>query len=89
MKYAIVDNKIVNTETHEISDFVIKLGDTLTFTLNPKFLTIAEICALKNKQVIFPDSMSDILKRPANEIKAECQLLVALGYAPKGETVNV
>ena len=89
MKYAIVNNKIINTETHEVSDFVIKLSDTLTLTLNPQFLTVAGICALKNKQVIFPDSMSDILKRPANEIKAECELLVALGYAPKGETVNV
>lgn len=89
MKYKIIDNKIVDTETNEISDFVMKLGDTLTLTLNPQFLTIAEICALKNKQVIFPDSTSDILKRPADEVKAECELLVALGYAPKGETVNV
>ena len=85
MKYAIINNTIVDTETNEISDFVITIEDSLTLTLNPQFLTIAEICALKNKQVIFPDSMSDILKRPANEIKAECQLLVALGYAPKGE----
>lgn len=83
MKYAIINNEIVDTETNEITDFVIKLGDTLTLTLNPQFLTIAGICALKNKQVIFPDSMSDILKRPADEIKAECELLVALGYAPK------
>lgn len=89
MKYVIIDNKIINTKTHEISDFVITIEDSLTLTLNPQFLTIAGICALKNKQVIFPDSMSDILKRPANEIKAECQLLVALGYAPKGETVNI
>lgn len=84
MKYTIINNFIVDTETNKISDFVIKLGDTLTLTLNPQFLTVAGICALKNKQVIFPDSMSDILKRPVNEIKAECELLVALGYAPKG-----
>lgn len=85
MKYAIINNEIVDTKTNKISNFVITIEDSLTLTLNPQFLTIAEICALKNKQVIFPDSMSDILKRPANEIKAECQLLVALGYAPKGE----
>ena len=85
MKYAIINNEIVDTETNRISNFVIKLEGTLTLTLNPQFLTIAEICALKNKQVIFPDSMSDILKRPADKIKAECELLVALGYAPKGE----
>lgn len=89
MKYAIINNEIVDTKTNRISNFVITIEDSLTLTLNPQFLTIAEICALKNKQVIFPDSMSDILKRPANEIKAECQLLVALGYAPKGETVNI
>lgn len=85
MKYAIINNTIIDTETNEVSDFVIKLSDTLTLTLNPQFLTVAGICALKNKQAIFPDSMSDILKRPADEIKAECELLVALGYAPKGE----
>lgn len=83
MKYAIINNTIIDTETNEVSDFVIKLSDTLTFTPSLRFFTIEEICALKNKQVIFPDSMSDILKRPANEIKAECELLVALGYAPK------
>lgn len=85
MKYAIINNTIIDTETNEVSDFVIKLSDTLTLTLNPQFLTVAGICALKNKQVIFPDSMLDLFKKPANEIKAECQLLVALGYAPKGE----
>lgn len=85
MKYAIINNTIIDTETNEVSDFVIKIEGTLTFTPSLQFFTIEEICALKNKQVIFPDSMSDILKRPANEIKAECQLLVALGYAPKGE----
>ncbi len=85
MKYTIIDNEIVDTETNKISDFVIKLGDTLTFTPSLRFFTIEEICALKNKQVIFPDSMLDLFKKPANEIKAECQLLVALGYAPKGE----
>lgn len=89
MKYAIINNTIIDTETNEIGDFVIKIEGTLTFTPSLRFFTIEEICALKNKQVIFPDSMSDILKRPANEIKAECELLVALGYAPKGETVNV
>lgn len=49
MKYTIINNEIVDTETNKISDFVIKLGDTLTFTPSLRFFTIEEICALKKQ----------------------------------------
>ena len=77
MKYTIINNEIVDTETNKISDFVIKLGDTLTFTPSLRFFTIEEICALKkNKQVIFPDSMLDLFKNLQTKLKlnANCSL---------------